>query len=38
MKIFVYGNEEQQKEIEDNFPSGDFLFNKVTNTKITMPF
>jgi 3-hydroxybutyryl-CoA dehydrogenase len=27
MKIFVYGNEEQQKEIEDNFPSGDFLFN-----------
>lgn len=27
MTIFVYGNEEQQKEIEGNLPAGDFLFN-----------
>jgi 3-hydroxybutyryl-CoA dehydrogenase len=27
MKIFVYGNEEQQNEIVSNFPAGDFLFN-----------
>lgn len=27
MKIFVYGNEEQQKEVRWNFPASDFLFN-----------
>ncbi len=27
MKIFVYGNEEQQREIESNFPAADFAFN-----------
>lgn len=27
MKIFVYGNEEQQKEVEAGFPADHFLFN-----------